>query len=542
MKNRIQLREIFLGLLFVTLLLLPNALQASDRANAAETSCSVVFTFSPALYEQQNFSEALFANIEQILNESPKSLTDSIENQGGKWSLSKNYSGIQLALIFAETTPEIASISANFFNKLERIIPQLPQWQPSNSLPASLIAVAPRAYQQQNHQSISIFISEPANDFLAEFILMTQSCNELLKNFANYNPQEKDIRHTVIPAQKAAVTAEISWNEISLNSFLSAKFVGSKFKKHMGDKFPCSYEIIFQPQQLKLLLVCQFEEKLLYHAYEPFTEFCKQPEIFTNHEEWPDFCTIAMKVIASDNRDLLKSLLKEAWLSHWGVDSFNQYNKPTYVEPADQQIRYIMPKLESHNLSLSGKTFPRIMAARRPANNNITDIVIKIITEKRVADEIENIFNSEFDLSFPVSLQRKAQQTITMSFHCRNNKVRSSVAAVRAKVLNSLALKNLINDLPSELSVSLAATSDLPPFILHGKLQQGWPSDPASYSWRPASAEDFQLIFSINRNAIDKEKILKRKWSLMMLSGKSQAEVMSELISRGLFIKTFDLF
>jgi hypothetical protein len=195
-----------------------------------------------------------------------------------------------------------------------------------------------------------------------------------------------------------------------------------------------------------------------------------------------------------------------------------------------------------HNLSLSGKTFPRIMAARRPSNKNITDIVIKIVAEKRATDEIENTFNTDFDLNFPVSLQRKTEQTIAMSFHCRNNRVRSCVAAVRAKILNSLALKNLINDLPSELSVSLAATSNLPPFILHGKMQQGWPSDPASYSWRPASLEDFQLIFSINRNASDKEKILKRKWSLMMLSGKSQAEVMSELISRGLFIKTFDLF
>jgi hypothetical protein len=500
----------------------------------------VVFTFSPALYEQQNFTEALFQNIAQILNRSPNSLTDSIENQGGKWSLSKNYSGIQLALIFAETTPEIASISAGFFNQLEKIIPQLPQWQSSNSLPASLIAIAPQVYQHQNHQPVSIYISEPANDFLAEFILMTQKCNELLKNFGT--PEAKDIRYPVSPGQNAAITAEVSWNEISLNTFLSAKFVGSKFIKQMGDKFPGSYEIIFQPQQLKLLLVCRLEEKMLYQASQPFTEFCERPENFTAPEEWPDFCAVANKVIESDNRDLLKSLLKEAWLSHWAAQSFSHNKNATYIPPVKQQTRYVMPSLEMHNLSLSGKTFPRIMAARRPSNKNITDIVIKIVAEKRATDEIENTFNTDFDLNFPVSLQRKTEQTIAMSFHCRNNRVRSCVAAVRAKILNSLALKNLINDLPSELSVSLAATSNLPPFILHGKMQQGWPSDPASYSWRPASLEDFQLIFSINRNASDKEKILKRKWSLMMLSGKSQAEVMSELISRGLFIKTFDLF
>jgi hypothetical protein len=528
---------VFLATLFS--ILCPGLL--SNRLSAGEIS-SVIFTFDPPLINGENKSEALFLKLKNTL-EAPdtgaydnrsESLAKRIENDGATWSLSKNYSGIQLAVVYPEMTDKISQLSVEILDKINENITNLSDTNAKSGLVQKLLTVYRSNYQNPDHAPVSV---KTIGSAISALPLLFSELNQLNDFYSAPNNSARSA-YPVISDEQPTIVKVISWNQISANTFFTARFLGEKFVREVNIPHEPVYEIIFQPGSLKLFLIAQGDENELFKFHSGIENFCKDINLARKAPEWEIYSESAQEIMLDDSRDLMKSLLQSAWIEHWQGKAFDQVKKVDFVPAQKIESLEIMPKSELHNVSRTDSSFPRIIAARNNSEDKIVDIAIRIIAENRIVKEVVKVLEIESPLRFPISIEVDSPQSMRIQFHATSDEIIRHVSLLRARILNTLALRNLIKDLPSELSVSIAGTSHHPPFLLKGWLQQGWPADPANYSWRKASNEDIAEILDM-KNAT--KEAIKRKWALKTMTGKGRAAILSEIISRGLFIKSFNL-
>ena len=519
-----------LWLLIAFILSFPASSIFADQPEA----CSVVFTFDPPFLEDQNLTDSLFARIRSVLgnNDQSHSLAASINSQGGTWLLSKNLSGIQLAILYPEKSNQIIEAATKFTNALASITTNLPHADSGQTFIQKLIARSSEAYLKNGHDHISI---ETYGLSLDSYYLLQKSLEQLKSLYwknssAGYGPE------LVIANTSPAIVNILSWNEISAHSFFSAKFIGEKYLSEISSSGKPDYEIIFQPGKIILYLVAEGNEAELFNYHPRISDFCNQLGKISSSNDWKLYSKSAEQILIEDSRDLGKTLLQKAWLKHWHSDLKNE--SINFSSPATITHLVSMPTLHQHYFCRNDEEFPRIIAARSEDRKNLTDVAIRLIAEKRIIDEIIKTFDADQSLSFPLSMRRNDDQILMIQFHTANDTVPRAITGIRSRILNHLALKNLVNDLPLELSVSIAATSNISPFLLRGMIQQGWPGDPAAYSWRLASNEDLGEVLGVSP---EDTQTFRRRWLLRTITPKSRAEILSELISKGLYVKSFEL-
>ncbi|GAB4271205.1 MAG: hypothetical protein Kow0029_08640 [Candidatus Rifleibacteriota bacterium] len=504
---------------------------------AQKEVCSVVYTFDPPVISGKNKSETLFEALKRAFG--PKndenSIAGIIARDGAFWSLSKNLSGIQIVIAYPNDTDKLVELSQGLFRKVSENFSESADNDSKSSFIEKLLACYPSEYPVSGHEPVSVKAFGSAEKYTADLMQASQSLADFLFNTAKVS---FDGNLPVIKDSQPAIIKVLEWNEVSASSFFSAKIIGEKFIKEVTSPHSPSYEIIFQPGEIRLFLTAQGSEEELFQFYPKIEKFCHNPARIISSDEWEHYQIGANKLLLEDSRDLTKSLLQLAWINHWHGKPFKAGEHISFIPPDELKNIISMPYKELHLFSRTAGSFPRIAAARCDGDKNISDIAIKLIAEKRIIDEIVKILDTEVSLSFPLSLNRKSNQTILLQFYAENENLVRIVSSLRAKILNSLALKNLINHLPSELSVSIAGTSNVPPFLLRGWLQQGWPSDPAPDGWREATIDEIADILSIEPS---NKEALKRKWAFKTLTNKGKSEMLAELISRNLYIKSFDL-
>lgn len=498
---------------------------------SAEVS-SIVFTFDPPSRNGVNLNNQLFAKIQTVLGNknSPTSLAGRIDRDGAFWRLSKNLSGIQFAIIYPEKAPGLLSFSEHFIDSLASEIER-----PGAGVPPAfiekLLNCSVAEHKQPEHAPISL---NAHGISLEDFYRLKQSLEKL---HSLYGPSETSLncKSPVIADARPTIIKIFTWNRIDSSSFFSAKFIGEKFGREIDQPQPTNYEIIYKPGVLQLYLVASGTQQELFQFFPRVEEFCKNIDSIKSSAEWKFYAGAAGQIVIQDRRDLNKNLLQKAWLNHFQAD-FPQSENIEFVSPDKTDAMISMPVAQQHLFSRSDRNFPRIIAARSDGSGQICDVAIRIVADGKIIEEIIKTFDSDQSLSFPISILRENTQAISMQFHADNDLVPRHLSGIRSRILNRLALKNLINDLPSELSVSIAGTSDVPPFLLRGLLQQGWPSDPAEYSWRLASREELAEVLQVDP---ENSQALTRKWTLKTINGKDKAQLLAMLISKGLYINSF---
>lgn len=493
---------------------------------------SVVFTFDPMFSGNNNQSSQLFTRIKAaIVNEkNSPSLAADIAKDGAKWLLTKNFSGIQFAIIYPDNPELVMKHSLKFVSLLDQAS-NLPTNPETQSFSEKLLCGYASDYFLPDHRHISI---ETHGLKLEDFYLLQQSVEKLGQIYSQPK-SDLNLKMPVIADSSPAIARVFTWNRINPATFFSAKFIGEKFCRELGNPRHASYEIIYLPGQLKLLLLVTGNEQELFQFFPRVEEFCLRIDANNKTNEWIIYAENAQNLLVEDSRDLGKKLLQQAWLKHFAAD-FNQPGEIIFTAPDQLEEIISMPRAPMHYFSRSADEFPRIIAARSGNSNKLADVAIRLVAEARIIEEIVKTLGAGQSLRFPVSLLKESSQTLLLQFYARNTELAIAISGIRSRILNHLALKNLVNELPTELSVSIAATSDVPPFMLRGWLQQGWPSDPAAYSWRLPSREEIAEVLEV-----DSEDALLRKWKLNTATTKARAELLALLISKGLYLNSFTL-
>ncbi|MEW6710013.1 MAG: hypothetical protein AB1403_09355 [Candidatus Riflebacteria bacterium] len=495
---------------------------------------AIVLTFDPPIISGTNYTEALYNRMKTLAGNKTGSenLAAVIGTMGANWMLSRNLSGIQLALIFPDKNDQLPAIIEKYIEQLVFDLNEKPLEANSFSFAQHLIARDQQSFIANGRERISLYTYGISLDKFYNIKNLLEKLDFLFPT----PPPAKPCNHCVLQDSSPAVVKVLNWNEISASSFFSAKFLGEKFLRNNGDSKKIEYEIIFEPAKLRLFLIAKGSEEELFLQYPRIEEFFGKISEVGKSSDWATYSRTAGQILIDDNRDLTKSLQQKAWFKHW-QSSFNQ-SEIDFAMPEDSGLLINMPSADRHFFSRSDSQFPRIVAILNEDGKNICDISIRMAAEPRIIDEIVKTFDTDQTISFPLSMNRESEQYLLIQFHAANENVSRSIAGIRSRVLNHLALKNLVNELPSELSVSIAAASSAPPFLLRGWLQIGWPADPANYSWQPASIEDLYELLDIPG---DDKSAFRRKWLLKTATGRDKAELIARLASKGLFIESFDL-
>ncbi|GEM_PF-6075017 len=495
---------------------------------------AIVLTFDPPIISEINYTEALYNRMKTLAGDKTGSdnLAAIIGSLGANWLLSRNLSGIQLALIFPDYNDQLPATIEKYINQLVSDLNKTPLKAESISFSQHLIVREQQSFIANERERISLYTYGISLDKFYKIKNLLEKFDFLYPAPASAEP----CKHCVLKDSSPALVKVLNWNQISASSFFSAKFLGEKFLRNEDDSEKIEYEIIFEPGMLKLFLIAKGSEEELFIQYPRIEEFSGKISETGKSSGWETYARTAAQILIDDNRDLAKSLQRKAWFKHW-QSNFNE-SEINFVVPEDSGILISMPSSDRHFFSRTGHQFPRIVATLNDDGKNISDISIRIAAEPGIIDEIVKTFDTDQTISFPLSMNQESEQYLLIQFHAANENVSRSIAGIRSRILNHLALKNLVNELPSELSVSIAAASSAPPFLLRGWLQRGWPADPANYSWQPASIEDLYELLDISGN--DKSAF-KRKWLLKTATGRDKAELLARLASKGLFIESFDL-
>lgn len=501
-------------------------------AFAAEVN-SVVFTFDPPIQAGLNQSNQLFTQIKAAIGtpEQPESIAGKISKDGASWLLSKNYSGIQFAIIYPEKSQPVLNHSLAFIDRLAATSASATEQK--NNFVEKLLASYVADRQNSNHESLSI---DTYGIKLEDFYQLKDELTKLQTIYAA-EAAPRSLNLPVISEEAPAIIRVFTWNRITPDSFFSAKFIGEKFCREITSPRQPDYEIIYRPEQLQLFLIATGTQNELFQFYPKIEDFCNSTAGIKSSPDWHHYSKTAAQILVEDSRDLNKKLLQKAWLKHFSAD-FSERQEISFFAPAKIDQVISMPMAQQHFFSRSAENFPRIIASRSEGSSNIADVAIRLIATPRIISEIVKTFDADQSLSFPISFFKETPQVLSMQFHAENDAITRALAGIRSRILNHLALKNLVSDLPTELSVSIAATADVPPFLLRGWLQQGWPSDPAAYSWRLASLEELAEVLEVSPS---NSEALLRKWQLRTITGKSRAQLLTELIAKGLYINSFNL-
>jgi hypothetical protein len=517
----------------LVLLILSGQSSLLALAGMADQTSSVVITFDPLIVKNRNIGDHLALAIKEILTNPDHGLINEIEKDGGNWFFSSSNSGIQTGFIYPQNSDKPLELVYKLVDLLLKKRKMLLSNVPVSNESADFIEYCPIGSQANNHSPVSLLTVGSANFYQTE---LKEKLNELdllyqQNNYVNLNDS------LVVKNRNSGFFKAFTWFCSSSECFYTASFIGKNFIKFINNP-ACSYEIVYRPGTINLLLKAEAPEQKLAKIYQKVNDFCKDHLRPNEKNDWDFYEKIARQILTENLRDFNKSFQQKSWLKHWQIKAISPAEKLRFINPDQSKNRFYMPTEERLFFSRSRETFPRMVAAYNPSAEKITDIAIKFVASAQIIDHIKKSLETEFSMVFPFSLRKLTNNSMLIKFNAENDKIIHQIALLRSRILNSLAEARIIKDLPAELSVSIAATSDLPPFLLRGRLLQGWPEQKANYSWRQANYEDIADILDIKNNS--RKSILSR-WALKTITGSAKAHILAELASRGLFINSFEL-
>ncbi|MDD2997994.1 MAG: hypothetical protein PHV05_02960 [Candidatus Riflebacteria bacterium] len=499
----------------------------SDEVN------SIVVTFDPPIISNVNRSADFFKLLLDTMKDNNTRIAEEIDKAGAIWTSSQNLSGIQFSLYYPENPRHAVELTQKLLSNLSEKIPSFlfTSSQPvfSDYLHALCrIGESPAYY---SHKPVSINLIGKVKSFSDELQ------NELPKFDTLYGlPKPSFQTQKSVFAKTFPTMVEIfSWNQLTAETFFSAKFTGEYFLKELGQESGAAYEILFDHSAVSLVLLASGTEEQLFKASDKIKDFARLQTVKTNKPAWESFVTRATSILQDDLRDLGKAALFNAWAKHWQGNFFPISSDMAYVPPVSHSSSLNMPEPWMHQFSFSNKTMPRVIACSISASSEVADIAITINSESTIINEIVTCLEEKSSLNFPLTIEKHDPGSITMVFHCKKEEISGNIARIRARIINYLVDKNMLGNL-APLTVGIAGICDIPPFELRGLLENGWPGDIAEHAWKQASASDVSRILAFG-NA-DAESF-KRRWQIISSTSRGKAIILSMIGAADFCLKNF---
>ncbi len=526
--------------LFILGLMLPTFVAAQSTGAEAisrnDDMNALVVTFSPPFAGSLNRSEKLFQALIETMQEKPGDLAGKINSVGAIWSASQNLNGVQFALFYPGDSAAATDICRSMLTGLAGRIPEIQAISSSKDFSHYLHSIC------QCHCSFAATEANPVSVYATG--LSSESYDLLKLETGLFSSlydrgRSKQKLPAVIPETPATAYEVFSWNRFTAETFFSAKFIGEAFIKEMHEIEGCSYEIFNCDGGIQVALLTSGSEEKLFHAHNKLRQFARLSFPKNRNEAWKAFSDRLKNIINDDERDLTKKNLFAAWVKHWSGNFTDLANNPGFVAPTARHSGVSQPEPWNHKLSFSKNIHPRFCASSYSENNDTVDISLGFSGEKDIIDLIEQILDSERNTSFPMNIDRRVPDRLSLSFHCKPGQVVDCVSRLRLVISGGLFENGIEQRLASLLKVGIAANGNMPPFELRGLLQQGWPPVTDEHEWQMVTASDLPalLLFSTSDN-----KALKRRWAIAISTSRGKTEILSLLALQNMALRDINLF
>lgn len=491
---------------------------------------SMVVSFDAPVFKGLNQSENLFNAILKLMNDQQTDIGRRFDKLGAIWTASHNLSGVQLAFFYADDPEKVVDLALELFELLKNKAASHFSDTKCHDFSRYLHQIC--RLQRPQEQRISV---QTGGGFHAFNEKIAQTASAMGTIYEKTGINELSSVPPVLPDVLPTVFNVFKWDHIDSSSFFSAKFTGEQFKKEATDKSPVRYDLLFGDDSVYLVAYISGSEEELFGCYNHFNNVRRS---FLKHSSgsWQGFAAAAEALQKNDLRDVVKTTMLNAWLTHWGSKSSTYSSQISFVQAASAEEKISMPADWLHSLSYSKNLFPFFATSNSSDNSETADIAISITASSPVIlKEIVGCLKNRQGISFPFSVELQNNQRVIISFFGQINEISGNIARLRARILNYLFEKGLITELPGPLKIGISGICNIPPFILRGLLQEGWPPTTAESNPRPATEED---IFALPELSAEGKEAGQRRITVLSSSSRGRAELLAVLTSEGIQLRS----
>ena len=527
----------------------------------------VVVTFSPLIVKNMNCTQKLF-NVFAELTSKQSALAKSLEASGALWSISQNLSGIQLSINSSSNKPEeLEDIVENLLqaglSKAEKIVEDT-----NNDITAMdrlfLFLVEPERQLTIKTKPVSVYffdndgedLKNPVFDIdnlseqevqsatskaeTSELSIAQISSSSIEKYCEIYNNAAgtNTVNPCIQPVEKPILAKILTWNNFTPANFISANFVKNKILFNPDNNNTLNVEFVNNGGGIALVVYNEVENNDLYAQHLDMLKLIDTSMVQPGPKEWQSWSSKLLEVMRNDIRDHNKKAMFNAWLKHWSAEGF--YNIPEtveFVKPDSTKEIEVFSEQKQHQFKLSTDCFPAIYACKDVYCDNGAYCAVCFEGHDRFIDGIEEYVRSELQISVPITINRKKENSIVLSFFSPTDKVPTHLSKIKATISDLLYSKFKILDLKKSIKIGISGVSSIPSYQLQGLLASGWTTNSARYEAQMVQTSE---LFDMIQNVSNDEAILKTRWNNLTSAPQDKAIILSTLASRNLLIDTWE--
>lgn len=527
----------------------------------------VVVTFSPLIVNNLNCTQKLF-NIFAELTSKQSALAKSLEASGALWSISQNLSGIQLSINSSSNKPEeLEDIVENLLKaglpKAEKIVEE-----GNDNAEAMdrlfLFMVEPERQRVIKTKPVSVsFFDNDGNELVtpvfdlnnlteqdveqatnkaetSELPIAQISSSSVEKYWEIYNKaaETNRVNPWIQPVEKPILAKILTWNKFSPANFISANFVKNKILFNPNCNSLLNVEFVNNGTGIVLVIYNEIDNKDLYSQHLEMLKMIDAAMVSPGPKEWQSWSSKLLEVMRNDIRDHNKAAMFNAWLKHWSAEGFEAIPENVqFVTPDSTQEVEIFSDYKQHQFKLSTDCYPAIYACKASHCDNGAYCAVCFEGHDSFIDGIEEYVRSDLQINVPVTIHRKQESSIVLSFFSPNDKIPTHLSKIKATISDLLYSKFKITDLKKSIKIGVSGVSSIPAYQLQGLLISGWTTNTARYESKMVKTEE---LFDMIQNDSNDENILKTRWNNLTAAPQDKSIVLAILASRNLLIDTWD--
>ncbi len=495
---------------------------------------ALVISFSPPFVNGRNLSIELYQTILSTMREKTSDLASRLDSSGAVWSANQNLSGVQFAIFFSGDGKNAIEISRQLLRSLATKLPGISLPTGKDSLLRNLHGLCkyPLSASEHEHQPVTVYYSNSDSSAAAALASETALLCSIYSPTQSKNAPEKCVVTDATPA----IYEIFSWENNSLESFLSAKYTGEMFIKEMTSPASASYEVITSQFGLSLALIVSGEEQNLFPAIDKTRLFAGLFAGNATGESWNNFASRTIQIIEDDTRNFRKKSLFDAWMQHWHGELASISLPVKFVRPSVHLEGFCHPEVWHHDFSYSRNVFPRFSACSLTDISDGADIAISFTAAPQHIKILREGIEADSASVAPLNIESKSASRLVISFSCPLDKVSSNIARIRSRVTGYLSENGLNDVLQKSMKIGIAGAASVQPFELRGHLENGWPPVADQHQW---NQPDISSLSEVLMFASSDQQAIQKRWAIATATGHGKALILSCLAARNLMLKHF---
>lgn len=526
----------------------------------------VVITFSPLIINNINCSQNLYNLISELFNNPSESARKNLDASGDLWSVSSNYSGIQININTLNPVNELYTNAQNLIKKILDKKSLILAESNTNILPAN------RLYQFALENKNDYYCTEPVTikifnndgkDITDNFVKKSEPSEILLSEDSTEYTFEQpiqpkaeeentpahefcklyeasNINNSLEPiiqnVEKPIICKILKWNGYSPDAFISASLIKNRIIFDTENPGNFQVEILFVNNSISLMVFKEIDTNELYSTHLAMEKKLEAAIQQPGPKEWESWSSKLLEVMCNDKREKNKNAMFDAWLKHWfNCEEVLIPEVSTFI-PADiRKDAEIFSSEYEHNFYLAADTYPAIYACSQKSEDGDKGANVAVCLEghNSMLDGISNLVSTSLQISIPIIITRNRPESLILSFYCPSEKIPAHLSKIKSSISEYLLSKHKIINLKNSIRLGIGGSSAIPAYQLHGLLTSGWPTSEARFTSKTASEND---IYSLIGGSNDDVTASQHRWSNLISSSQARADLLSQLASRNLTI------